>query len=185
MSLYLLSSKLGDMKKKTSVKVLQQLLKNSRKSDRELSRAVGVSQPTFSRTRQELEKKLVQEYTLIPDLYKLGFEILAFTFLRIGRVKPEQLERARKDSEENPNVIFGALGEGLGMHGLIVSVHEDYASYSSFVKEARASWAGLIEDMQSFLISLKGDAMTKPFSLKSLVDVLPDRWAEEAAKSSA
>ena len=41
---------------------------------------MGVSQPTVTRRRAELEKEKLLDYTAIPDLKKLGFEILAITF---------------------------------------------------------------------------------------------------------
>ena len=37
-------------------KLLSELMKDSRRSDRQLARALGVSQPTITRTRTKLEK---------------------------------------------------------------------------------------------------------------------------------
>jgi DNA-binding Lrp family transcriptional regulator len=48
-------------------------MKNSRKSDRQLARAIGTSQPTVTRIRSRLEKEgYIKEYTMIPDFGKLG-----------------------------------------------------------------------------------------------------------------
>jgi len=161
------------MRNQIAIKILQQLLRNSKKSDRELAKAIGVSQATFTRRRKQLEKKIIQEYTIIPNLYELGFEILAFTFIRIREPKEDFREKARQFLTKCPNVIFASGGDGLGMEALAISVHKDYTSYISFISEARMEWTGIILDIQSFLVSLKGDFETKPFSMKPLADILP------------
>jgi DNA-binding Lrp family transcriptional regulator len=161
------------MRNNISVKILQQLLKNSKKSDRELAKAIGISQATFTRRRKQLERKIIQEYTITPNLHELGFEILAFTFVHLNETRPELLEKARQSAAKNPNVIFGSGGEGLGHDVVIMSVHQNYTSYSSFITDLRTEWAGSILDTQSFLVSLKGELLAKRFSLKPLADVLP------------
>ena len=57
--------------------LLLELLKNSKRSDREIAKALGVSQPTVSRRRQRLvEEGMIKEFTVIPDFTKMGYEIL-------------------------------------------------------------------------------------------------------------
>lgn len=166
------------MRNDISVKILQQLLKNSKKSDRELAKVVGVSQATFTRRRKQLERKIIQEYTITPDLWELGFEILAFTF--VSSTPPKGLEeskalvqKARQSFAHYPNVIFSSKGEGLGMRSVVVSVHENYTSYSDFITQLREEWSTVILDTQSFMVSLKRDYMAKTFSFKYLADILP------------
>jgi DNA-binding Lrp family transcriptional regulator len=66
------------------LKLICELLKDSRRSDRELAKTIGVSQTTVSRLIKKLEKqKNFQEYTVIPDFNKLGYEILALTFIKL------------------------------------------------------------------------------------------------------
>jgi len=145
------------MRNEIAIKILQQLLKNSKKSDRELAKVVGVSQATFTRRRKQLERKVIQEYTITPNLYELGFEILAFTFVRISKPETGLLEKTRQAMAKSPSIIFASGGEGLGMQGVIVSVHKDYTSYSSFLTRLRLAAATILLDVQSFLVSLKGD----------------------------
>ena len=53
-------------------KLLSELMKNSHRSDKELARVIGCSQPTVTRTRRRLEKEgCIREYTVIPDFHKL------------------------------------------------------------------------------------------------------------------
>jgi DNA-binding Lrp family transcriptional regulator len=54
--------------KPVMLKLVAELFRNSRKSDREMARKLGVSQPTVSRMRGKLESEgVIQEYTIIPD----------------------------------------------------------------------------------------------------------------------
>jgi len=160
------------MRNQISIKILQQLLKNSKKSDRELAKVIGVSQATFTRRRKQLEKKVIQEYTITPRLYELGFEILAFTFIRIREPKEDFLKKARVTVAKLNNIIFASGGEGLGMEAIAISVHKNYTSYLNFISEARQEWAGIVLDIESFLVSLRGDFEAKPFSLKPLAEIL-------------
>jgi DNA-binding Lrp family transcriptional regulator len=166
------------MRNNISIKILQQLLKNSKKSDRELAKAVGISQATFTRRRKQLERNIIQEYTITPNLYDLGFEILAFTFVRSNPPKSAEgwdvlVQKGRQSMAHYPHVIFSSKGEGLGMGSVVVSVHENYTSYSNFISQLRQEWADIIVDTQNFLVSLKGDYMAKSFSFKYLADILP------------
>ncbi len=69
------------MKKELTKKLLSELLKDSKRSDRELAKVLSVSQPTVTRRRNSLVKEgTIQEFTIIPDFAKLGFEIMAFSF---------------------------------------------------------------------------------------------------------
>ena len=59
--------------KNTELRIISELMEDSRRSDRELARAVGVSQPTVSRMIRKLEKDgIIREYAVIPDFSKLG-----------------------------------------------------------------------------------------------------------------
>jgi len=55
---------------KTKVrKFLLELLKDSKRSDREIAKVLGVSQPTITRMRNRLvQEGVIQEFTIIPDL---------------------------------------------------------------------------------------------------------------------
>lgn len=47
--------------------ILSELIKNSKTSDRKLAKIVGVSQPTVTRRRINLEKEGLLEYTITPN----------------------------------------------------------------------------------------------------------------------
>ncbi len=159
--------------KKIMTKLLLELLKDSKRSDRELAKILGVSQPTITRTRHKLEQDgLIQDYTIIPDFRKMGFEILAINFVRIRPriLSPETDENARKFTKKFPNTVFASSGEGMGMTGVSISFYKNYTEYHKRINQLRAEWKDLIEDVQSFIVSI-GEGEFKRFSLTHLKDV--------------
>lgn len=160
--------------KNTEVRLISELLKNSRRSDRQLAKALNVSQPTVTRTRAKLEKEgIIKEHTITADFKKLGIELIAFAF---GVWLPEKIKDYSEDERVNklkeffskhPNVVFASSGQGLNRNNIIISLHKDYSDYSEFIKQARAEWAGLVE-FESFIISLEADLIPLPFSLRNL-----------------
>jgi DNA-binding Lrp family transcriptional regulator len=161
------------MRKDLPQKLLRELLHNSKQSDRELAKILKVSQPTITRARHKLERDgMIQDYTIVPDFKKMGFEILALTFVKMRPeiLKPEVMEKAKKYAEKFPNAIFVSTGEGLGMTGVIISFHKDYTDYHSSLNLLRIDWKELIENIQTFVVSI-GEGEFKRFSLTHLKDV--------------
>jgi DNA-binding Lrp family transcriptional regulator len=68
--------------KSLDLKILSELMKNSKISDRAIAKKLGVSQPTVTRRRASLEKQRFLEHTVIPNLKKLGYGIIAITFTK-------------------------------------------------------------------------------------------------------
>jgi DNA-binding Lrp family transcriptional regulator len=163
------------MMKKRMLKLLFELMKNAKRSDREIAKIIGVSQPTITRMRQRLEKTAIVDYTVIPDWTELGFEIIALTFVK-AKGLPESSEKAKKWAMKNPNVVFAAGGEGMGMDYAIMSFHKNFSGFSSFVDNLRTEWAENLQDLQSFLMATGEERMVKSFSLK----YLEKTWKEEA-----
>jgi DNA-binding Lrp family transcriptional regulator len=157
-------------KKEKDLKLLLELISGARRSDRELAKALKISQPTVSRKRKDLEKEdFIREYTVIPNLEKLGYEIIAFTFMMFAEDRPALFEKAREWTSKQPCVIFANNGEGLGMNSTMVSVHKNYASYSELITQLRRDWQPNLKDTQSFIVSLaRHDLVIKQFSFRHL-----------------
>jgi DNA-binding Lrp family transcriptional regulator len=155
------------MMKKRMLKLLFELMKNAKRSDREIAKIIGVSQPTITRMRQRLEKTAIVDYTVIPDWTELGFEIMAMTFVK-AKGATASVEAAKKWAAKNPNVIFTAGGEGMGMDYAVISFHKNYSGYSSFIENLKAEWAENLQGLQTFLMTTGEEKMVKPFSLKYL-----------------
>lgn len=158
------------MRKELARRLLIELLRNSKQSDRKLAKKLGVSQPTITRTRGKLEREgFIRSYTIIPDFRKLGFEIVAFTFVNMSPevVSDELLGKVKDYASKFANAFFASTGEGLGMTGLIASIHKDYRDYSRKLALFRKDWGKYMEDIQSFIIVID-EGVIKDFSFKYL-----------------
>jgi len=162
------------MYKKVMQQLLFELMKNSKRSDRELAKILKVSQPTITRMRQKLEKEAIDEYTIIPKWSELGYELMAVTFVNIrGKSKSSEeqkktLEKCKKWMIDHSNIVFASDGTGMGMDGIMISFHRDYTDYSKFIAEHRVEWADTLGEIKSFIVSIKGGEILKPFSLRYL-----------------
>lgn len=148
--------------KDVELKLVSELMKNSRRSDRDLAKAIGVSQSTVSRLLRKLEKKgIIKEYTMIPNFRKLGLDLLALTFVKIQGSK--KTEKTIENVKENlPEAIMFERGLGLGYDGVIVSFHEDYSSYIRFRKRIGEHCPLDISGTEAFLISLDTESQYGP-----------------------
>lgn len=158
------------MRKKITQKLLIELLRNSKESDRKLAKKLGVSQPTITRTRAKLEREgYIKHYTFIPDLKKMGLNILAFTFVKMDPtvLTEKMIDNVRKYAAASPNGIFASIGEGLGMTGVIIGVHKDYRDYIKKLNTFRNDWGKYLDDIQSFVMTTE-EGVIKDFSFKYL-----------------
>jgi len=157
--------------KNTMRKLLLELLKDSKRSDREIAKVLGVSQPTITRTRNKLVKEgVIREFTVTPDLVKMGYEIMAISCVKKKESITELTEETKKWMMKFPNVIFVANAEGMGKNGVMISLHKNYTEYSKFVREQLLQWGKDIQDYDTMLISLKG-IIPKPLSLRYLAEL--------------
>jgi len=118
----------GDTLTKSRMIVLKALMANPRKSDRNIGKAAGVSQPTVTRMRDSfLKTGIIESYEIIPNLQKLGFEILAF-----ATIEPTEEVKADK------RVVYAIDG---GQAMFIISVHKNYSSWAEFASRYGVIWS--------------------------------------------
>jgi len=157
-------------------KILLELMKNAKISDRTIAKNIGVSQPTVTRQRTKLEKDVIDGYTAIPKWGKLGYEILAFTFIKSKQVLglEEKFEVAREKGVkwlmEQPNILMGGGCRGLGMDGFFISLHKSYHEFNEFMFKHKRVFGDQIDDVQTILVSIKGREILKPFHLKYIAE---------------
>jgi DNA-binding Lrp family transcriptional regulator len=157
-------------------KLLWELMKDSRRSDRQLARSLEVSQPTVTRRRSTIEKNFIDGYTAIPKWEKIGFELVAFSFVKhkIKYAKPEVRKEAFKKVEEwmmkQPNVILAIDGQGMGWDGVFVSFHKSYSDFAEFMRKHNSELSDLLMDSQSFIADINPTTIRKPFHLKYLAE---------------
>ena len=155
-------------------KLLFELLKDSHRSDRQLAKALGISQPTVTRRRTMLEKDYIEGYTILPKFGRIGFEIVAFTFLKsklnhkTGQERAEVLKKLKDWYMEQPNVVLVMDGRGIGWDAVCVSLHKSYSDYAEFIRTHDSELSELIVESQTFHADLKPGVIIKPFSLKYL-----------------
>jgi len=155
-------------------KLLFELMKNSHRSDRQLSKALGVSQPTVTRRRTMLEKNYIEGYTIIPKFGQIGFEIAAFTFLKsklkqkTGKEKDEALKKMKDWYMNQPNVVLVQDGRGIGWDAICISLHQNFSDFAAFIRLQDSELSEWIIESQTFHTDLKPGIAIKPFHLKYL-----------------
>ena len=161
--------------KTIELKLISELMKNSRRSDRELAKVIGVSQPTVSRMISRLQKEgVIREYTMIPDFKKLGYKILALTFVKLKKtLSQEELEKVRevtkqKVMESSYAIVMLERGLGLGYDGVIMAFYKDYSEHLEHVKVLHRYPFLDLYGMESFLISLEDKLHYRPLTLSAL-----------------
>jgi len=155
-------------------KILFELMKDSHRSDRQLAKSLGVSQPTVTRRRAMLEENFIEGYTVIPKFGQIGFEIAAFTFFKskikfkTGEEKTKALEKMKEWYMKQPNVILVSDGKGMGWDAICVSLHENFANFAEFMRTHDSELSEWVIESQTFLADLKAGIVIKPFHLKYL-----------------
>jgi DNA-binding Lrp family transcriptional regulator len=161
-------------------------MRDSKRSDRELARLFHVSQPTVTRIRAKLEKTgYIKQYTLMPDFSKLGYKIMAITFVKVkGTISPEEREKARilaKDVlKKGPyEIVMGERGIGLGYDGVFISYHQSFSDYAK-LKEWFRQFAFLeVDKTDSFLIDMEDPIHYRPLDFTSLAHHLITKREKE------
>lgn len=157
-------------------KLLLELMKDSHRSDRQIAKALGVSQPTVTRRRGLLEKNYIEGYTIIPKFGQIGFEVAALTFLKSkaeyfsADEKEKALQKLRDWYMKQSNAILVQEGRGMGWDIVCVSLHQDYTDFIAFVRAQNSELCDLLSDSQTFTLDLKPGLRIKPFNFKYLAN---------------
>jgi len=168
--------KRSDVKKGKLMSLLLEYLRDSNRSDRQIAKVLGVSQPTVSRMRSRLlEEGLVRHFSAIPDFAKMGYEIMAFSFVKFNMEQVTEIEEKTKEwMQSHPEIIFSSRAEGMGMDAVTVSLHKNYAEYMNFLIENKKKWRKFMAEAQYILVDLGGD-VAKPLSFKYLAEKRKNR----------
>lgn len=169
-------SKMRRRKTPTNIelRIIAELMKNSRRSDREISRALRTSQPRVSRLIKKLEKEgYIKEYTIIPDFKRLGYQIMnlsMFTLLATNEEQQVELKRAasKMDRESTFANMIVARGLGMGKNRVFVTFFRDYDEYTRNMKEVKNLPNVNIDSLESFLIDLTDDFSYRILSMKQI-----------------
>jgi DNA-binding Lrp family transcriptional regulator len=161
------------------LKLLAELTKNSRRSDRELAKRLGISQPTITRTRTKLENEgVIREYTIIPDFARLGYQVASITF---GKLKEpasqetidEVIRQAGELEKRNPSPTIVAM-RGIGCNADYVSIafHKTYSEYVQYTNYIRQFPQVNVDEIKSFVIDLLDKGHFRYLTLSVFSDYL-------------
>jgi len=172
--------------KDIELRLVSELLINSCRSDRQLAKSLGVSQPTITRTRARLEKEgYISEYTILPDFNKIGYHLFVLTFFswKQGIDKSEMedaIRRAQKKASSVPsNVVLIERGIGLNHDSFMGSFHRDYSSYRQLMDELRKNPHIDLGMMESFIVNLDDEIHYRKLTFSTIARHLLERNTEE------
>lgn len=158
-------------------RLLFELVKNSRVSDRQLAKILKVSQPTVTRKRALIEKEYIDTYTALPKWSKIGYDLFVITLVKIKEniASKEKYDIVRKRAlswlASQPNILMstGCRGAG-GMDSFMISIHKNYGDFDKFIHNYKLELGDLIDDAQSLIVNLAGEEVTRTFTLRSLAE---------------
>jgi len=162
--------------KDIDLKILFELMKNSKTTDRQLAKKVGVSQPTVTRRRARLEREVIDGYTAIPKWDKIGYNLLAVTLVKTlfkfssNEKRNSAYNKSMEWLAKQSNVIMGSGCRGMGMTGIMISLHKTYAALDEFLINHREQLGDILEDVQTIVVNLSGKAFYRPLHLKYLAE---------------
>jgi DNA-binding Lrp family transcriptional regulator len=161
--------------KPTEIKLLVELMKDSQRSDRELARVMGFSQPTISRIKKKLVKTgMIKEFTIIRDFARLGYEILAVTLIKRKRLfSKEELAAAKKFIEKKQEampleILMFERGVGMNFDGVIIGYHKDYSSFTTFLRLIKETGYLDVDTQGTFFVDLNDEIHFFPLSLSRI-----------------
>jgi len=160
--------------KDIELKLISELMKNSRRSDRALAKVLKTSQPTATRTRARLEKEgYLKEYTVIPDFHKLGFELASFNLVSVKKnLSIEELKKAQQIQLKNmaeglaEEIVLFNRGIGGNYNAVVVAFHENYSDYSKFIGNIQASQ--YVGARLGFLVDISDKTQYRHFTFSTL-----------------
>ncbi|PVX27481.1 MAG: hypothetical protein CW716_02075 [Candidatus Bathyarchaeum sp.] len=166
-----------DSKKSKTSKLLNELLKDASRSDRALAKTIGVSQPTVSRTKKNLLKDgVIEGFTVIPNFYKIGYELMAITFVKIknnlssGEEREKGHESTKEWMQKQHNVIFCSYCRGLDADAFMISLHKNYKDFDQFIQKHNKEQGHLLTDVKNTLINMDDTQTIKPLTFRSLAE---------------
>lgn len=168
--------------KDVELRIVVELMKNSRRSDREIAKVVGVSQPTISRTIAKLEREgIIKEYTMIPDFVKLGYQIMSSTRFEVHK---ESFEIEFKASEAIAKAYGGLTAvEGVSekRNRMFVNLYRNYSEYIQATNFLRAIPNIDADDFDTFLVDLNRPGY-RILSMSAIANQLLKRLDKEGVK---
>jgi len=110
----------------TEKNVLCMLVNSPESSDSSIGRELGVSRHTVSRLRRNFENQSLIRRIVLPNIDKLGFEILSFYHIRFDPRNPPNLDSDQHISLLTDSSVFFACRM---FEAVMISIYRDYDDY--------------------------------------------------------
>lgn len=167
--------------KETEIRIIAELMRNCRRADREIARAVGVSQPTVTRAIKRLENEgVIKEYTMIPDFHTLGFEIMGFTEVALNEKPYTDRAKARETVIEEFASLVAVEGISEDANRMLVSLYENYSEYSKVRNILRAVPIIDVDKIKSFFVDLNDKRSYRYLSMSAVANRLVKRLKDKS-----
>lgn len=111
----------------TEKEVYCMLVKYPELSDKAIGSEIGVSRHTVSRLRRKFEQNDLVKKIILPNLKKLGFEILTFYHISFDPRNPPGIDKDEAALIMNDSTVFMASRQ---FESVMLSVHVDYEDYN-------------------------------------------------------
>ena len=165
--------------KDVELRLIGELAKNSRRSDRELAKRLHISQPTVTRVRNKLEKEgIIREYTIMPDFARLGYEMASITFAKMKELPSQKnidevMKQAKAMEKMNPSpTIVSMRGIGCNADYVSVAFHKTYSEFTQYMEYIRQIPQVKVDEIKSFVIDLLDKGHFRYLTLSVLADYL-------------
>ncbi|HCD99938.1 MAG TPA: AsnC family transcriptional regulator [Armatimonadetes bacterium] len=138
---------------KTDRDILRILQKNGRISNADLSREIGLSQPsTLAKVRSLVRNGIIRQFTALCEPKALGYDVTALTMVSLSLHHERPIERFRRAVAEFPEVLecYHTTGE---FDFLLKVVVDSIYSYERFVSEKLSRIHGIRKINTSFVLS--------------------------------
>ncbi|MEM2102847.1 MAG: AsnC family transcriptional regulator [Candidatus Bathyarchaeia archaeon] len=170
---------MGKATKDVELLLVSELMKDCRRSDGELAKALGLSRVTVRRLIRKLnEEKYISEYAAVPNFAKLGFGVLAVSLVKCEKnISLEEYERIidageKLDEEVGLPVVTAVKGVGSDYDLLLVSVHKDFSDYREMIVKLRQLPCFAKASFKTFVANLVSSKRGCPLTFASLARYL-------------
>ncbi len=183
----------SEEKTQDNLKVLFALMALAGKSDKVISKTLGMSNSALSRRRNKLEQEgYIQEYTIIPDFHKMGLEVIAITLTSTsGTITQEQLRNVRDLVSKHPEVLCVLEDRGLaGTNWASITVHKNYDGFIELYKQVEEELLALHRGQQippyetHTMMFHTSKLAPKPISLRDIESIYNTVITLQTAKQS-
>lgn len=165
--------------KSLELRLVSELMRNSRRSDKELARLLGTSRSVVSRLIKKLEKEsCIGEYTVIPNFSRLGFGVMAVTLIKGEKAfSMEEYDEVIKagvelDKNEGLPVVMVVKELGSNYDVMVISFHRDYSDYRGLLVNLRQLFCVDNAGVQSFIVDLADYTRYRPLTFSALANYL-------------